>query len=152
MKSAINFFLIGLVSIALSCGDTHQPEENSVQQDFTGMASLDLKVDGMKCEFGCAKTIEKKVSEMAGVGGCFVKFEEGVAKVYYDNETIKGQDIIAFIGNLNDGSYEVSEVGNNEETDSDNESKKSIEKKTNVFSPGQSFRLPELITYFLKRI
>ncbi len=151
MKSALNFVMICLVALVMSCGNQADVKESASDQDFTSMASLDLKVSGMKCEFGCAKTIEKKVSEMAGVGGCFVEFEEGKAKVYFDDETISRKEIISFISDMNEGSYEVSEIENSNE-DEAVEDAKIQGNNSNVFSPGQSFRLPELITYFLRRI
>lgn len=51
-------------------------------------AKAEFTIDGMTCEIGCAKTIEKKMSKMEGVKSAKVDFERKLAMVEYDEATV----------------------------------------------------------------
>ena len=68
-------------------------------------------IDGMTCPEGCAKTIEKKLSEMNGVQSAKVDFDKKLATVNFDLEKLKSKDIVKAVEAIGDGqSYKVSNV------------------------------------------
>ena len=70
-----------------------------------------FKIDGMVCPDGCAKTIEKKLSEMDGVQDAKVDFEKKEATVNFDLDKLKSDDLVKAAESCADGkTYKVSDV------------------------------------------
>jgi Cu+-exporting ATPase len=68
-------------------------------------------IDGMTCPEGCAKTIEKNLSEMEGVQNAKVDFDKKLATVNFDLDKLKSDDIVKAVEATGDGqSYKVSNV------------------------------------------
>lgn len=68
-------------------------------------------IDGMTCPEGCAKTIEKNLSEMEGVQNAKVDFDKKLATVNFDLDKLKSEDIVKAVEASGDGqSYKVSNV------------------------------------------
>lgn len=68
-------------------------------------------IDGMTCPEGCAKTIEKNLSEMEGVQNAKVDFDKKLATVNFDLDKLKSEDIVKAVEATGDGqSYKVSNV------------------------------------------
>jgi Cu+-exporting ATPase len=68
-------------------------------------------IDGMTCPEGCAKTIEKKLSEMDGVQSAKVDFDKKQATVNFDLDKLKSDDLVKAVETTGDGqTYKVSNV------------------------------------------
>ena len=68
-------------------------------------------IDGMTCPEGCAKTIEKQLSEMDGVQNAKVDFDKKLATVNFDLDKLKSDDIVKAVEATGDGqTYKVSNV------------------------------------------
>lgn len=68
-------------------------------------------IDGMTCPEGCAKTIEKNLTEMEGVQNAKVDFDKKLATVNFDLDKLKSKDIVKAVEAIGDGqSYKVSNV------------------------------------------
>lgn len=68
-------------------------------------------IEGMTCAIGCAKTIEKKLSEMDGVQNAKVDFDKKEATVNFDLDKLKADDLVKAVEATGDGqTYKVSEV------------------------------------------
>ena len=68
-------------------------------------------IDGMTCEFGCAKTIEKKLTGMDGVENATVDFEKKTATVKFDASRQTSEKIVEAVEGVADGkTYKVSNV------------------------------------------
>jgi len=68
-------------------------------------------IDGMTCPEGCAKTIEKKLSEMDGVQNAKVDFDKKSATVNFDLDKLKSDDLVKAVESTGDGqTYKVSNV------------------------------------------
>jgi mercuric ion binding protein len=68
-------------------------------------------IDGMTCPEGCAKTIEKKLSEMNGVQNAKVDFDKKLATVNFDLDKLKSDDLVKAVETTGDGqTYKVSNV------------------------------------------
>ncbi len=60
------------------------------------MKSVTLKIEGMHCS-GCAQNIKALVTSEAGVRGADVSFSDGRARVLYDPQTIREEQIVELI-------------------------------------------------------
>jgi mercuric ion binding protein len=70
-----------------------------------------LKIDGMTCSMGCAKTIEKKLTEMEGVQEAKVDFDTKEATVSFDAAVLTPEKITQTVEATADGkSYKVSDI------------------------------------------
>ena len=80
-----------------SCKNEAKPEVKTVETETAIVKELDpnakyakaeFTIDGMTCEIGCAKTIEKKISKMEGVKSATVNFERKLAMVEYNEAKV----------------------------------------------------------------
>jgi copper chaperone CopZ len=70
-----------------------------------------FSIDGMTCAVGCAKTIEKQLSEMDGVQNAKVDFDKKVATVNFDLDKLKSEDLVKAVESTGDGqTYKVSNI------------------------------------------
>lgn len=68
-------------------------------------------IEGMTCPDGCAKTIEKKLSEMNGVQSAKVEFDKKLAIVNFDLDKLKSEDLVKAVESTGDGeTYKVSNI------------------------------------------
>ena len=68
-------------------------------------------VEGMTCAIGCAKTIEKELSETPGVQKATVDFDKKLATVSFDNSIQNPDALIKLVEATADGkTYKVSNV------------------------------------------
>jgi len=77
----------------------------------TPIAIADISIDGMTCEMGCGGTIKSALTQLSGVSGAAIKFNEGDtpdhAVVTYDATQVTDADMVKTIQSLNDGQYKV---------------------------------------------
>ncbi|WP_066222052.1 heavy-metal-associated domain-containing protein [Formosa haliotis] len=101
MKHLNTFFAVLLVSVlSFSCKNETKPEiktvETAVPEQITKTetdpnatyAKAEFTIDGMTCEIGCAKTIEKKLSNLDGIKSATVDFDKRLAMVEYDEAKV----------------------------------------------------------------
>ncbi len=101
MKTLKNILTIILVlTIFTACKNEVKPEVKTVEVDTTKeivkneldpnatYAKAEFKIEGMTCEMGCAKTIEKKMAQMDGVKSATVDFDRQLAMVEYDEAMV----------------------------------------------------------------
>lgn len=147
MKNLLTLTFILVAFVTMNCSSPQENAAVEVQAD----KQLALKVDGMVCAVGCAKYIEKQVSQMAGVSSCTVNFEEGTAAVEFSSEITDQKEIVESIAGLNDGQYGVTVVGEKDESPKKSSSGSQGEGEE-VNETEVSFHFPELVTYFMSRI
>lgn len=116
-KSLITFSIVS--TLFLSCKDTaSKPISNStetaIEKKVTVAAKPEtatLKIEGMTCAMGCAKTIESKLSKMDGVQEAKVDFENKLATVNFDASILNSDKIKKEVESAADGeTYKVSEI------------------------------------------
>ena len=98
MKTIKALFTITLVTaFAFSCKNEAKPEIKTIETASESSTKLDpnatyakaeFTIDGMTCEIGCAKTIEKKMSKMEGVKSAKVDFDRKLAMVEYNEAKV----------------------------------------------------------------
>jgi len=84
---------------------TTQTEEISAEN----LQQTSFLIDGMHCEFGCAKGIEKKLAKLEGIKSAKVDFDAKEATIEYDATLQTPQTIAQTVEAMND-SYKVSEI------------------------------------------
>ena len=147
MKNLLSLAFILVAFITMNCSS---PQEN-VAVEVQADKQLALKVDGMVCAVGCAKYIEKQVSQIAGVSSCTVNFEEGIAEVEFSSEITGQEEIVGTITDINEGQYGVTVLEEKEESTKKSTSSPQGEGEE-VSETEVSFHFPELVTYFMSRI
>ena len=106
MKTSGRLVLIGLVVLlATSCKNDAQPElktvevapiqttEKTLTDPNARFAKVEFSIEGMTCEMGCAKTIERKMAKMDGVKSAKVDFKKELAMVEYDEAKVTAESL-----------------------------------------------------------
>jgi Cu+-exporting ATPase len=88
-----------------------QPAGQMIQKPTQkNLKHLEVKITGMTCEIGCARTIESKVSKMEGVVYSKVNYAESKGQFSYNPKKTSAKKIIAKIDGIAGGSlYKVVE-------------------------------------------
>ena len=117
MKSLIVVLTTSLIFI--SCKETgNAPETDTnggvavtekVAINPKNLQTASFTIDGMTCAIGCAKTIEKKLSETQGVQEATVDFDKKEATVSYDSALQNPESLQKIVEASADGkTYKVS--------------------------------------------
>ena len=116
-KSIVTLALSSLFFV--SCKETgSKPETNAKDEVATveKKAALKpetavLKIDGMTCSMGCAKTIERKLAEIEGVQEAKVDFDKKEATVSFDAAVLTPEKLSKTVEATADGkTYKVSDI------------------------------------------
>lgn len=108
------------ISVLIGCKDSasrHATEKNANSLNKKEVVALKpetitLRVDGMSCAVGCAKTIESKLSNMDGVQKATVNFDKKQAIVEFDASVISIENISRAIESTGDGeTYKATAFG-----------------------------------------
>lgn len=90
MKNSLQLLIVLLV-FATACNTTPKPEVKTVSAETpvelsadVAVTKVELGVEGMTCQMGCASAIEKKLKAVAGVQSAKVDFENKLARIAFD--------------------------------------------------------------------
>lgn len=122
MNALKNLLFIGVLSLAIvSCKNEAQPEVKTVSNN-TVIASkekvlnldanfikTEFTIEGMTCEIGCARLIQKNINKMDGVKAVEVDFDKKLAMVEYDETLVNHLSLENTVSNTAD-SYKVSDM------------------------------------------
>lgn len=108
MKILKNIGLIALTSLLIiACKNETQPEIKTVDIEVTAKANtldpnahyakVEFGIEGMTCEMGCARTIEKKIASMEGVKSAKVDYDKRLAMVEYDDARVTPMSLEATV-------------------------------------------------------
>ena len=100
----LTFLVLFLGLINVSFQDT-----NTIKNQSKGdLKHLEVKITGMTCEIGCARTIESKISKMEGVKYSKVIFAKSLGQFSYDPNVTNAKKIIQKINGIGGGNlYKV---------------------------------------------
>jgi mercuric ion binding protein len=152
-KIGVLFFA---ATVIIACSNNTESSENAaVEISKANLTTVDYAIEGMVCAMGCAATIEKDVSNIAGVVNASVDYQTEKAHFEFDKSVISEQEIISKIEQIAEGQYKVKdwlddgpeEELESEEVDVSEESQSSM---TNVSLP--RFKIPNLFTLLLDQI
>ena len=113
-KQILLFALAGFLFVACKDSNTAVTESSKTQEVKTEIKAENLQtasfiIDGMHCEFGCAKGIEKKLAKLDGIQSATINFETKEATIEYD-ATVHTPQILAEAVEAMSDKYEVSGI------------------------------------------
>ncbi len=124
MKRIITLILCSVV--LLSCGENTTKKETTpedITQKEMALKNIEVDIEGMTCEIGCARLIQSKLSKVEGVTYTRVSFEAGKGQFTYDSNQISSEEVINSIEKIAGGdlytvsaSKEISEITMTSET------------------------------------
>jgi copper chaperone CopZ len=76
-----------------------QEKQNTIKMERTEMAieTLQLKVEGMSCQAGCANGIDNTIRKEDGIVKSTTTFDSGISEIRYDKSKISEKEIIDLI-------------------------------------------------------
>lgn len=106
MKNIFSMIIITLV--IFSCNNSKKEpviEKPEVKKEevAANYKSIEVDIEGMTCEIGCARTIQSKLSKVDGVTYSKVNFEAKKGQFTYDENKISKEDIINKIDGIGGG-------------------------------------------------
>ena len=113
---ALTFFLFVSCKDAASKSQTGNDTTDSASEKKEIVAvvkpeTATFHIEGMSCAIGCAKTIEKKLTEMNGVQKATVDFDKKEAVVEFDATLQTPEKLTQLVEAVADGNtYKVSEM------------------------------------------
>ena len=73
--------------------------------------NIEVAIQGMTCEIGCAKLIESKIHKLEGVTISKVDFENKIGKITFDSTIISSEEIVKNITGIAGGElYKVTDI------------------------------------------
>lgn len=110
---------------SLACKNNAAPEIKTIETESADLATYkvdpnviytkaEFSIEGMTCEIGCARTIEKKMAKMEGVKFAKVDFDKKLAMVEYDQAKVTPKSLeetVAKVGEV----YKVKDMKTVEE-------------------------------------
>jgi len=98
------------------------------------LETASFNIEGMTCAIGCAKTIEKELSETSGVQKATVDFDKKTATVEFDSSLQTPENLVKIVEATADGkTYKVSNLNASKDhamlMDQDQEKEKKANKK-----------------------
>lgn len=115
-------FLFMCCVLICSCStknNSNSPEKNpEVSQEIAvaNIKKIEVTIEGMTCEIGCAKLIESKTYKLDGMTSSKVSFEHGVGQFTFDENKISTVEIEKHINGIAGGElYKVTSIKNVDE-------------------------------------
>lgn len=114
MKKFITVFVLTLAFI--SCNETKKEtiankQEVTTEEIAATYKSIEVDIEGMTCEIGCARTIQSKLSKMDGITFAKVDFESKKGQFTYDSNKVSKSEIVEKIDGIAGGNvYSVTKT------------------------------------------
>jgi len=119
MKKTISILIMAFVLFSCNEAKKEVSDEKSViekQEVAANYRTIEVEIEGMTCEIGCAKTIESKLSKTEGVTYSKVSFEDKVGQFTYDENQLSQEDIAKKIAGIGGGAlYKATKITEIEE-------------------------------------
>ncbi|REE83352.1 Cu+-exporting ATPase [Lutibacter oceani] len=109
-------FVLIIILTTISCKESskeNQLKENTIskQEIAASLKSIEVDIEGMTCEIGCARLIQSKLSKVEGVTYTNVDFESKKGVFTYDSNKLSPNDIVENISKIAGGDlYSVSKT------------------------------------------
>jgi len=114
MKIFNSLLILILVFTTFSCQKNNKPVVKDSTQTVSAkedLQSIEVNIEGMTCEIGCAKLIQSKVYKLDGVKESKVNFEEKKGVFTFDKNKITSEEITKNINGIAGGDlYKVTEI------------------------------------------
>jgi len=94
------FYLFMFLAFLTSCKEEKEQRNADIPNKQVLAADLkkvDIEIEGMTCEIGCAKLIESKLAKAEGVNFVKVDFEKKMGRIEYDASLIDEKELANII-------------------------------------------------------
>jgi len=106
MKKIITLVALTFTFIACNEVKKEKPTEEldvKTEEVAADYKNIEVEIDGMTCEIGCARTIQSKLSKVKGVSYAKVDFESKKGQFTYDANKVSENDIVEKINGIAGG-------------------------------------------------
>ena len=103
MKLLNQLFALFILVLITACSNNATVKESSSVEKVANIQHIEVNIDGMTCEIGCAKLIESKVYKLDGVTFSKVNFENRIGQFSYDSNKITKEEITKNINGIAGG-------------------------------------------------
>ncbi|UCS92214.1 cation transporter [Echinicola marina] len=101
IKKTVLVFTFSLGALLIANGARAQSQEKEkapkMEQIEKNTTRLELKVEGMSCQSGCANGIDNMLKKQKGILSSETLFDTSSSVIRYDSRVISEKDIIALI-------------------------------------------------------
>ena len=106
MKNLLTTLILAIVFF--SCNEVKKEKKNEKSEVKTeevaaNYKSIEVEIEGMTCEIGCARLIQSKISKVDGITYTKVDFESKKGQFTYDSNKISQNDIVKKINGIAGG-------------------------------------------------
>ncbi len=141
-KSLFALALTGLLFTGCKQSDSAATEVADTNTVAAKPETASFEIEGMTCEIGCAKTIQKELAGLEGVQDATIDFEKKTATVKFDAAKQTPEKLVETVEAAADGkTYKVSNLKSSGDQamiyDNDNEKEKGKKKKTKKSKKGE---------------
>lgn len=99
---------MALVSCNIKTGDNISVQNENVEELAENLKNIEVEIEGMTCEIGCARLIQSRLSKTDGIKFAQVSFEDKLGNISYDKNKISKDKIIEEIQKVAGGdTYKV---------------------------------------------
>tara|TARA_B100000809_G_scaffold160716_2_gene158116 strand:+ start:3930 stop:4403 length:474 start_codon:yes stop_codon:yes gene_type:complete len=103
--------LLSLFTVSCKEASKSKKGDGAKTSQSESLKKIEIGIDGMTCQIGCAKTIESKLSKTEGISSVAITFDTKLGQVVYDANKISKEDITKQITAIAGGEiYSVSSV------------------------------------------
>jgi Cu+-exporting ATPase len=107
-------YLFLCLALLISCKEDKEQrnlEMPNKQVLAADLKKIDVEIEGMTCEIGCAKLIESKLAKAEGVNFVKVDFEKKMGRIEYDANRIDEKELSNIITSAGGGDlYKVAGI------------------------------------------
>ncbi|MGB5243384.1 MAG: heavy-metal-associated domain-containing protein [Lutimonas sp.] len=95
MRKNIFLFASLMLLFLLSCKEDNKVKEKELSEKVVvqDIKKVEVDIEGMTCEIGCAKLIESKLSKANGVQFASISFDEKKGEIEFDANVIDEKQI-----------------------------------------------------------
>jgi Cu+-exporting ATPase len=101
MKSILSILIFSVLFI--SCNNNKKEQVIEQNEKIANYKNIEVEIEGMTCEIGCARTIESKLSKVDGITYSKVNFEAKKGQFTYDAAKITKDEIAEKINGIAGG-------------------------------------------------
>lgn len=99
----ICFLTLAFISCNEAKKENTTKKEVNTEEIAADLKSIEVEIEGMTCEIGCARTIQSKLSKVDGVTFAKVDFETKKGQFTYDANKVSKNDIVEKIDRIAGG-------------------------------------------------
>jgi len=111
VKLIIKILSVAVLSIFfVACGNDKPKTENTIVKT-ENLKNIEVQIQGMTCEIGCARLIQSKLYKAKGIKFAQVSFADSLGNITFDANRISAKEIKNIIQNVAGGDlYKVVEI------------------------------------------